>query len=275
MKSKLINYIKENTVFFILIISSFILLFIPLPAFMVDILIAVNIVLTLILLIMILLTEDIFSLFPTLVLILTIFNLAVNILANRLIMAKGAELDGWLIKNISSFFAGLGKGGLIINFMIFILSIACECIVVVKGCTRVSEVACRFTLDAFQVKLMAIETEYSCGAITEEEAYEKKKEAQKELDFFGRLDGVSKIISGNERIKLIIIITCILGIIPIGVFLIGESINDVFKIYLPLIIGSGILCMIPSLILSLTIGINISRLVNKYNILCASNKDEK
>jgi len=274
MKNKLVNYFKENLFIVTIAVLLIILISIPLSALFVNIFIALNLIFTLMLLVLVLCMDvnSYFFTFPTLTLLLTIFNLAVNVSVMRLILTKGAEIDNRLIKVFSSFINGSGEVRFIMCYIIFLAVICCHVITVVKVCTRVSEVAARFTLDSFQVKLMAIEAEYESGAINEEEAFAKKEEVQKESDFLGELDGVSKIVSGNEKIRIIIIAAGIFGAVLIGVLLRGESIRDAVKLYIPLFIGNGILCMLPSFILSLTIGIVVSRCITNKGLNLFSKK---
>ena len=242
-----------------------IILIIPVPALVLDILMAVNLLFALLLLIIILNTKKTakFYLLPTSLLLSTFFGLAVNLLAVRLILTKGADFDGRLIKAVASFAAGFGETGIIISLALFLLLVAIHTIVFVKGCTRVSEVAVRFTLDSMQVKMMAAETEYSSGSISEEEADALKFEIRKESDFYGALDGVSKFISGNEKIRIFIIAVTVIGGILIGTLLRGEAISDAISTYVSLSIGSGFLFMPHGFLLAVMEGIVVTRAAAK------------
>jgi flagellar biosynthesis component FlhA len=265
MKEKILNYLKENLFTVVTVSLIVIMVVIPLPALLVEILIALNIILALTL-VTVLYTEKVknIAFYPTLVLLSTVLGLAIYVSATRLILSKGAEYDGVLIKYFSSLIVGSEKENLIKGLVMFIVIIAFNVIIITKSCTRVSEVAARFMLDTFEVKLMAIDTEYSSGAITEDEAQDRKKEVQEKSDFYGTMDGVSKFVSGNEKIRIIIFMISFIGVILIGTFLKGESISNTINSYYPLIISSGILCMLPAFLVSLGMGIITSRLANSF-----------
>ncbi|MDR2729689.1 MAG: flagellar biosynthesis protein FlhA, partial [Treponema sp.] len=181
------------------VLTIVIMLILPLPTFLLDALMAVNLIFSLLVLLIVLYTRKPteFSLFPTILLVSTVFSLALNVSSTRLILLRGAKFDGRMIRAFSSFVVGSGGNeSIVIGFIIFIVIIAVQAIVITKGATRVSEVAARFTLDSMQVKMMAVETEYSQGSINEEEAQNKKDEIRKESDFYGSMDGASKFISG-------------------------------------------------------------------------------
>jgi len=133
-------------------------------------------------------------------------------------------------------------------------------IIIGKGCTRVAEVAARFVLDSMQVKMMAIETVFSAGEISEEEVQKQKAEVRQEADFFGALDGACKFISGNAKVIILITFIIILGGTLIEIFQNGVEIIDALKTYMYLSIGNGIIFMLPVFIISLAAGITVTRL---------------
>jgi flagellar biosynthesis protein FlhA len=243
-----------------MILAIVIMTIIPLPTLLLDIFIALNLIFALIVLLIGILYKQIyyFTLYPTLLLISIFFNLAVNLSATRLILTKGAEFDGRLIKVLSSFIVGSEGERLIIGLIIFIVIIAIHVIVVTKGCTRISEVVCLFTLDLPQMKQMDIDAKFNSGTITENEANARRNRLQIEVDFWDSLDGTSKFLSGNEKARIIIITLSFIGAILIGTLLNGQSINDAINTSVPLVIGNGILCVLPSLFLSIAMGIIIS-----------------
>ena len=257
-EKKFLSFAK-GTIFFIAAIL--ILLLIPVPALVLDILIALNLIFALALFIIVLNSRNAaaFTLLPTSLLVSTIFNLAVYISAARLILTKGPDFDGRLIQAVASFAAKSGYTGLVIGYVLFILITAVQIIVVVKGTVRVAEVAARFTLDSMQVKMMAVETEHSSGSITEEEAQRRKAGIQKESDFLGALDGASKFISGNEKVRILIIAVSTIGGILIGTLTQDQTVNEAAGTYIPLVIGSGFLFLLHGLLLSLTVGIVVTR----------------
>ena len=163
------------------------MLIIPLPAVLLDVLLSLNLVLNLLILLIVLYTKKAtdFSVFPTLLLVSTVFGLSLNVSSTRLILSQGMKFEGKMIRAFSTFVIGNKEGaeGLVIGFVIFIIIIAVQAFVITKGSTRVAEVAARFTLDAMPTKNMAVEAEYNSGAITEVEARDRKKEIQKKPIF--------------------------------------------------------------------------------------------
>jgi flagellar biosynthesis protein FlhA len=239
-----------------------VLIIIPLPTVILDTFMALNLVFSLLILLIVLYTKKAtdFSLFPTVLLIVTIFGLALNICSTRLILSKGAAFDGRMIRAFSSFVVGSGgTEGIVIGFIIFIVIIAVQVVVITKGASRVSEVAARFTLDALPGKQMAIEAELNSQAITEEEARFRKQELQQEVDFYGAMDGASKFISGNVKIGIFITVLNALGGIIIGAIFHGESLAQAVGTYVSFTIGDGLLSQFPALMVSTAMGIVVTR----------------
>jgi flagellar biosynthesis protein FlhA len=251
------------------VIITVVMLILPLPTFLLDALMAFNLMFSLLVLLIVLYTKKPteFSLFPTILLVATVFSLALNISSTRLILSLGARFDGRMIRAFSSFVVGSsGNEGLVIGFIIFIVIIAVQAVVITKGATRVSEVAARFTLDSMQVKMMAVETEYSSGSITEEEAQARKAQIQKESDFYGSMDGASKFISGNVKVGIFITVVNILGGIIIGVAMHGEPLGSAVNNYINLSIGDGLLSQFPALLISTAMGIVVTRAAATGNL---------
>jgi len=239
-----------------------VMLIIPLQGWMLDILMALNLIFSLLVLLTVLYSQKPteFSLFPTVLLVVTVFGLALNVSSTRRILTKGAGFDGELIKFFSNFVVGSSDvNGVIVGFIIFIIIIAVQVVVITKGATRISEVAARFTLDGMPVRYMAIDTEYSSGSITEEEAQRRKAEIQKESQFYGAMDGASKFISGNVKIGILITVINILGGIIIGAALRGEPIGNAVTTYIRFSVGDGLLSQIPALLISTAMGIVVTR----------------
>ncbi|MDR2479099.1 MAG: flagellar biosynthesis protein FlhA [Treponema sp.] len=238
------------------------MLIIPLPTILLDTLMALNVTFSLLVLLIVLYAQrpTDFSLFPTVLLVATIFGLALNVSSTKLILTQGAKFDGRMIRAFSSFVVGSGGNeGIVIGLIIFIVIIAVQVVVITKGATRVSEVAARFTLDGMQVQLMSIETEFSSGSITEEEAQQRKDQIHKESKFYGAMDGASKFISGNVKVGIFITAVNVLGGIIIGVALHNESLGDAVKNYISFSIGDGLLSQIPALLISFAMGIVVTR----------------
>jgi len=242
------------------VITIVLMLVLPMHPVILDALMAINLVLALMILLIVLYVQKPteFSLFPTMLLVSTVFSLALNVSSTRLILSQGEKFQGNMIKAFSNFVVGSsGNEGLVIGFIIFIIIIAVQLIVITKGATRVSEVAARFTLDGMQVKMMAVETEYSSGAITEEEARNQKKQIQKDADFYGSMDGASKFISGNVKVGVFIIVVEMLGGFIIGSTIHNES--DVISTYIRLAVGDGLVTQLPALLISTAMGIVVTR----------------
>jgi flagellar biosynthesis protein FlhA len=239
-----------------------VMLILPLPTVLLDALMAMNLMLSLLILLIVLYTQKPteFSLFPTMLLVATVFSLALNVSSTRLILAQGIKFNGKMVRAFSSFVVGVsGNEGLVIGFIIFIIIIAVQAVVITKGATRVAEVAARFTLDSMQVKMMAVETEYSSGSITEEESQIRKREIQKESDFYGSMDGASKFISGNVKIGILITVINVIGGIIVGMSLHKESWSIAANNYVTLAIGDGLVSQFPALLISTAMGIVVTR----------------
>ncbi len=251
----------------VFIIVIVIMLIIPLPTFMLDFFMISNIALGLIIILTVLSTRKAldFSIFPTLLLITTIFGLALNVSSTRLILSMGSEFDGRIVKVFAEFVVGGTSSGeftgdkLVIGVIIFLILIAVQFIVITKGATRVAEVAARFTLDALPGKQMAIEAEYNSGALTEEEATQKKNELQREVDFYGAMDGSTKFVSGNVVVGILITAVNIIGGMIVGITLHHESPGNVASTYLSLAVGDGLVSQIPTLLISVSTGLIVTR----------------
>ena len=235
---------------------------IPLPTVILDIFITFNLVLSLLVLLTVLYNRKPtdFSLFPTVLLLLTVFSLALNVSSTRAILTHGARFDGRMIKAFSTFVVGSGgSSGLVIGFIIFIVIIAVQVLVITKGATRVSEVAARFTLDSLPGKQMAIDAEYGAGGIDQKEATARKEALQRESDFYGAMDGASKFISGNVKVGVFIIFIDVIGGIIIGASIHGEPMIMALGTYASLTIGDGLVSQLPALLISTAMGIVVTR----------------
>jgi flagellar biosynthesis protein FlhA len=244
------------------VITVIIMLIVPLPTVLLDTLMAFNLMLSLLVLLIVLYSKKPtdFTLFPTVLLVLTVFSLALNVSSTRLILIQGARFNGKMIRAFSSFVVGSGgTEGLVVGFIIFIVIIAVQALVITKGSTRISEVAARFMLDSLPGKQMAIDAEYSSGAIDQREATERKEALQRESDFYGSMDGASKFISGNVKVGIFITAINILGGIIIGVSLHGEDIGAALGTYTAFSIGDGLLSQVPALLISVAMGIVVTR----------------
>lgn len=242
------------------------MMIIPLPDVLLDVLLAFNLMLSLLIILIVLYTKHAleFSVFPTVLLVATVFGLALNVSSTRLILSQGADFSGRIIRAFASFVVGSsGTQGLVIGFIIFIIIIAVQFIVITKGSTRVAEVAARFTLDSLPGKQMAIEAEYNSGAITEEQAQRRKNDLQREVDFYGAMDGASKFVSGNVRVGILITAINIVAGIIIGVTLHGYSFQEALTTYVRLTIGDGLVTQFPALLISTATGLIVTRAISE------------
>lgn len=261
------NFLKNKSDLFIAmgVIAVVMMLIIPIPTVLLDALMAFNLILSLLILLIVLYTKRAtdFNVFPTVLLVSTVFGLALNVSSTRLILSQGVKFDGKMIKAFASFVVGSGgTDGLVIGFVIFIVIIAVQAIVITKGSTRVAEVAARFALDSLPGKQMAIEAEYNSGAISEEESFRRKNELQKEVDFYGAMDGASKFVSGNVKVGILITVINILGGIIIGMSLHGEPFTTAIATYTSFSIGDGLLSQFPALLVSTATGIIVTRSIS-------------
>ena len=250
---------------FVVIIVLFLL--IPLPPFLLDVLFIFNISISLIIL---LITMNIgealeFSIFPSLLLITTLFRLGLNISSTRLILSKGGEA-GEVIKLFGEFVI---QGNIVIGVIIFLIIVLMQFIVITKGAERVSEVAARFTLDSMPGKQMAIDADLSSGLIDEQQAKERRAKVQREADFYGAMDGATKIVKGDAVMSLIITtINFIAGFI-IGVVQSGMELSQALSVYSIATIGDGLVSQLPSLMISTATGMIVTRSVSEGSL----NKD--
>jgi flagellar biosynthesis protein FlhA len=244
------------------VVTVIVMLVLPLPTVLLDALMAMNLILALLVLLIVLYTRKAvdFNLFPTVLLVVTVFALALNVSSTRLILTQGRNFNGRMIRAFSTFVVGSGGNeGLVVGFIIFIVIIAVQVVVITKGATRVSEVAARFQLDGMPQKQMSIEAEFNSGAITEEEAKARKQELDLELSFYGSMDGASKFISGNVKVGIFITAVNILGGIIIGTLIHGEPIGTAVNNYIAFSIGDGLLSQLPALLISTAMGIVVTR----------------
>ena len=243
------------------------LMIIPLPAFLLDIFIAANITIALaILLVGLYTTQPLdFSVFPSVLLITTLFRLALNIASTRLILMHGSEgIDaaGSVIKAFGQFVVG---GNYVVGAVIFLILVIINFVVITKGATRVAEVAARFTLDSMPGKQMAIDADLSSGLINEKEAKERRLKVSREADFYGSMDGASKFVRGDAIAGILIVFVNIIGGMIIGVWQQGMPLVLALSNYTLLTIGEGLVAQIPALIISTAAGIIVTRSADENN----------
>ncbi|MBN2652329.1 MAG: flagellar biosynthesis protein FlhA [Spirochaetales bacterium] len=246
------------------------MLLIPPVGLILDIAMILNFLLALSILLIILFSDRAldFSAFPSVLLVSTVFGLAINVSSTRLILEGKENFDSRVVAMFADFVI---KGGssdisnsqsLVIGFIIFLIIVAVQFFVITKGATRVAEVAARFTLDAMPGKQMSIDQEFSSGLISEEDARRKKKELQKEVDFYGAMDGASKFVSGNVKVGIFITAVNIIGGIVIGMLIHGERFGGAASNYLGLAIGDGLVSQFPALLISTATGLIVTRSIS-------------
>ncbi|GAB4221094.1 MAG: flagellar biosynthesis protein FlhA [Spirochaetota bacterium] len=256
---------KSDILLGIGVIAVVTMLVIPLPTFLLDFLMAISIMLGILILLVVMYVPRSFdfSVFPALLLITTVYRLALNVSSTRLILLQGAAFDGKIIRTFGEFVVG---GNYVIGFIVFIILVAVQFIVITKGATRTAEVAARFTLDAMPAKLMSIDSDLSNGIINEEEALRRRREVRKEADFYGAMDGASKFVQGDVKVGIIITIVNIIGGFIIGMVMRGESFDVAVHTYTLLSIGDGLVAQIPSLLITTATGIIVTRAVSEDSL---------
>ena len=249
--------IKKNDLFMgIYLLSAVLFFIISIPSWLLDILLAFNIGVAMVVLFNALFAKEVLDMasFPTLLLLITIFRISLNVSSTKLILRDGDA--GEVVNTFGEF---VGGGNLVIGIIIFIVLIIIQFIVINKGSERVAEVTARFTLDAMAGKQMAIDSDLNTGAITDKEAQIKRQKLQKENSFFGSMDGATKYVKGDATAGLIITGINIVGGIIMGMVYGGLDITEALQKYTILTIGDGLCSQIPSLLISLSTGILVTK----------------
>ncbi len=239
------------------------MLIVPLPGFILDVLLVFSLGLGLLILLTALsVTEPSeFSIFPSLLLITTLFRLALNVSTTRSILSKGPAMNSSVIEAFGTFVVGgeAGLGKYVVGLIIFIILTIVQVMVITRGATRISEVAARFTLDGLPQKQMSIDMELNSNAITEQEAKIKRDKLQREVNFYGAMDGASKFVQGDVRAGLIITAINLIGGVIIGSTIRGESFLIAIETYGKFTIGDGLVSQIPGLLSTTATGIIVTR----------------
>ena len=247
---------REDMVLGAFILVPILCLIIPVPLFLLDLLFALNIALSMIILFNALFSKEPLdmSAFPTLLLLTTLLRLSLNVSSTRNILLKADA--GNVVDTFGNF---VGGGNLVVGAIVFFVLVIMQLLVINKGSERVSEVTARFTLDAMPGKQMAIDADLNTGAITDEEAKERREKIQQESAFFGSMDGATKYVKGDATAGLVITVLNFVGGIAIGVLMNGMDINAAVQRYSILTIGDGLVSQIPSLMISLSTGILVTK----------------
>lgn len=241
------------------------MMLIPLPTPLLDALMAINLMGSLAIILIVLYSKkpSEFSIFPTLLLIATVFGLGLNISSTRLILLRGAAFDGRIIRAFSRFVVGgAGSESLVIGVIIFIILIAVQLVVITRGATRSAEVAARFTLDSMVQKNLSIDSQVSSGAITAEEGMRRRAALRQEVDFYSAMDGASKFVSGNVKVGILITLVNIFGGLVVGICFKHELFADAVRNYTTLTIGDGLVTQFPALLISTATAMIVTRAVS-------------
>ncbi|MDP9737028.1 flagellar biosynthesis protein FlhA [Curtobacterium sp. 260] len=240
----------------VFIVGIVLLLILPVPSFLLDVLIILNILLALVILLTTLFVKKPldFSVFPSLLLVATLFRLGLNVASTRLVLGEGFAGDV-----IQAFGHVAVSGSIIIGAVVFLILVVIQFVVVTKGAERVAEVGARFTLDAMPGKQMAIDADLNAGLITDAEAKERRAAVSAEADFYGAMDGASKFVKGDAIAGILILVINMLGGVAIGMLQNGLSVTDALSKYGILTIGDGLVSQIPALLMAVSTGMIVTR----------------
>ncbi|MFZ0371296.1 MAG: flagellar biosynthesis protein FlhA [Halobacillus sp.] len=245
------------------VILIIVMLVIPLPGWLLSFFILINITLALIVILVSMNMEEAlqFAVFPTLLLLLTLFRLGLNVSTTRSILSE-AEAGG-VIATFGTFVIG---GNPLVGFVVFVILVIIQFLVITKGAERVSEVAARFTLDAMPGKQMSIDADLNAGMINEHQAKERREKIENESDFYGAMDGASKFVKGDAIAGIIIVLINIVFGLIIGMVQMGMSFNEAIDTYMRLTVGDGLVSQIPALLISTATGIVVTRVASQGNL---------
>ncbi len=254
---------RADLLFTFALFSTVLLLILPVPAFLLDLLLALNIGMSLLVLLVVVYVKDPpeFSGFPTILLALTLFRLSLNISSTRLILVHGYA--GHIIDSFGRFVV---QGNFVVGAVVFCILVVINFVVITKGAGRIAEVSARFTLDALPGKQMAIDAELNAGIINEVTATARRVKIQKEADFYGAMDGASKFVRGDAIAGILITLVNILGGFAIGVFQMDLSLAESLQKFTLLSIGDGLVAQIPALVISVGAGILVTRASENANL---------
>ncbi len=240
-----------------------VMMVVPLPPMLLDLFITMNIsaALAIVVSTMYLNKALEFSSFPTLLLLTTLFRLAINVSVTRLILLHGDA--GSVVKAFGDFVVG---GNVVVGLVIFLILVVIQFVVVTNGAGRVAEVAARFTLDAMPGKQMAIDADLNAGQITDEQARERRAEIAREADFYGAMDGASKFVKGDAMAAVMITMINLLGGIVVGVLQQGMPFGEAAQHFSLLTVGDGLAAQIPALLISVATGIIVTRSASEKDL---------
>ncbi len=239
----------------------------PVPAGLMDLLLSANITIAVLMLLTTLYvrTPLDFNIFPSLLLVTTLFRLVLNVATTRLILTQagvgGEWAAGGVVRTFGRFVTGGGAGAdnIVVGLVIFSIIVLIQFVVITKGATRISEVAARFTLDGMPGKQMAIDADLGAGVIDQPEAQRRRQEISQQADFFGAMDGASKFVRGDAIAGIVIIFINIIGGLAIGIVEYGMSLSQAGRLFTMLTIGDGLVTQLPAFLISLAAGMLVSR----------------
>ncbi|WP_322795798.1 flagellar biosynthesis protein FlhA [Tepidiforma sp.] len=239
------------------------MMIIPLPTPLVDLLLTLNLAASIVILLVAIYTEEPlkFSVFPSLLLITTLFRLALNVSTSRLILLHADA--GEVVHSFGSFVVG---GNLVVGLVVFLILVVIQFVVITNGAGRVAEVAARFTLDALPGKQMAIDADLNAGLIDEAQARQRRREIAREADFYGAMDGASKFVKGDAIAGIVIILVNIIGGLSIGILQQGTGPAEALNLYARLTVGDGLVSQLPALLISTATGIIVTRAAGETNL---------
>ena len=254
--------LQNSVVLFVLVII--LLIIIPLPPALVDVAIVVNMAISMMILVITMTIREPLelSIFPSLLLITTLFRLGINVSTTRNILTRGGS-SGAIIKAFGDFVV---QGNVVVGLIIYLIIVLMQFIVITKGAERVSEVAARFKLDAMPGKQMAIDADLSSGMITEKQARDRRTKIQTESDFYGSMDGATKIVKGDSVMSLVTTAINLIGGSIIGIIQSGQPIGTVLSTYSIATVGDGLVGQIPSLLISVSTGMIVTRAVSEGSL---------
>ncbi|GGH17700.1 flagellar biosynthesis protein FlhA [Paenibacillus segetis] len=255
---------KAKDIFILVgIIGIVLLMILPIPTWLLDVLLIVNISLSLMILLVAMNTKEAlqFSIFPAMLLITTLFRLSLNVSTTKLILGQAKAGDV-----VATFGSWVSQGEPVIGFVVFLILVVVQFIVITKGSERVAEVAARFTLDAMPGKQMSIDADLNAGLINEQQARERRRKIEREADFYGAMDGASKFVKGDAIASIIILVINLVGGFIIGMTIHGMPFQDALSTYSILTIGDGLVSQIPALLISTAAGLIVTRASSEGNL---------
>src|SRR5690625_4319097 len=244
------------------VILIIIMLIIPLPGWLLSILILCNITLALIVILVSMNTQEAlqFSIFPSLLLLLTLFRLGLNVSTTRSILSEADA--GGVVETFGTFVIGDNP---LVGFVVFIILVIIQFVVITKGAERVSEVGARFTLDAMPGKQMSIDADLNAGLISKQEAKERREKVENEADFYGAMDGASKFVKGDAIAGIIIVLINIIFGLIIGMVQMDLEFGEAINTFMRLTVGDGLVSQIPALLIATATGIVVTRITTQGN----------